>query len=120
MDQGEYVRGTAAAPVSLEDEVVGDGEPTWTQSPDPTVPSFAGLGNAETRSTASTSPRTRAANLVGCRGQGTSSTAKRPHVHRDLMDTLNRMDESTATIENMCIEVALAMHKDNLLDRQDN
>ena len=36
------------------------------------------------------------------------------------MDTLNRMSESTATIEKMRIEAALSMHKDNLLDRQKN
>ena len=102
------------------DEVEGDGEPAWTRSLVPTVPAFAGYGNAETRSTASTSPRTCATNLVGCRGQGTVSTAKHPRVDRDLMDTLNRMAESTATIEKMRIEAALAMHKENLLDRQEN
>ena len=118
MDQGESVRGTATAPVNLEDE--GDGEAPCTRSPDHTVPAFTGSGTGETRSTASTSPRTRAANLVGCRGQGTSSTAKRARVDRDLMDTLNRMSESTATIEKMRIEAALSMHKDNLLDRQEN
>ena len=76
--------------------------------------------NGDTRSTASTSSRTSAANLVRCRGQGTSSTAKRPRVDRDLMDTLNRMSESTTTIEKRHIEAALTMHKDNLLDRQEN
>ena len=76
MDQGESVRGIAAAHVNLEDEGEEDGEPTCTRSPDRTVPAFTSSGNGETRSTASTSPRTRAANLVGCRGQGTSSTAK--------------------------------------------
>jgi len=101
MDQGESVRGTAAALVNFKDEGVGDGEPAWTRSPDRIVPAFTGIGNGETRSTASTSPRTRAANLVGCRGQGTSSSAKRARVDRDLMDTLNRMSESTATIEKM-------------------
>ena len=38
----------------------------------------------------------------------------------DFMDTLNRMRESTTTIEKMRIEVVLSMHKDNLLDRQEN
>ena len=66
------------------------------------------------------SPRTRAANLVGCRGQGTSCTAKRPRVDRDLMDILNHMSESTTTIEKRHIEAALTMHKDNLLDHQEN
>ena len=51
------------------------------------LPSFARSGNGDTYSTTSTSPRTRAANLIGCRGQGTSSTAKRPRVDRDLMNT---------------------------------
>lgn len=50
----------------------------------------------------------------------TSSTVKRPRVDRDLMDTLNRMSESTTTIEKIRIEAALAMHKDNLLDCQKN
>ena len=36
------------------------------------------------------------------------------------MDILNHMSESTTTIEKMHIEVVLAMHKDNLLDRQEN
>ena len=66
------------------------------------------------------SPRTRAANLVGCRGQGTSCTTKRPRVDRDLMDILNHMSESTTTIEKRHIEAALTMHKDNLLDHQEN
>lgn len=38
----------------------------------------------------------------------------------DLMNTLNRMSESTATIETLRIEAVLSMHKDNLLDRQKN
>ena len=120
MDLGESVRGTAAASVNIVDEVEGDGEPAWTRSLVPTVPAFAGYGHVETRSTASTSPRTRATNLVGCRGQGTSSTTKRPRVDRDLMDTLNRMAESTTIIEKMRIETTLAMRKENLLDRQEN
>jgi hypothetical protein len=36
------------------------------------------------------------------------------------MDTLNRMSESTATIEKMRIESAFTMHKENLLDHQEN
>ena len=42
---------------------------------------------------------------------------KHARVDRDLVDTLNRMSESTATIEKLRIEAALSMHKDNLLDR---
>ena len=68
MDQGESVRGITTTPVNLEDEGEGDGEPTWTRSPDPIIATFAGSGNGDTRKTASTSPRTRAANLVGCWG----------------------------------------------------
>ena len=119
MDQEES-QGTVVARVNLKDEGEGDGEAICTRSPDRSVRAFTGSGNVESRSTASTSPRTRVANLVGCRGQGTSSTAKRARVDRDLMDTLNRMSESTATIEKMRIEAALSMHKDNLLDRQEN
>ena len=38
----------------------------------------------------------------------------------NLMGTLNCMSDSTATIEKMRIEAVLSMHKDNLLDRQEN
>ena len=38
----------------------------------------------------------------------------------DLVDILNHMNESTTTIEKMRIEAALSMHKDNLLNRQEN
>ena len=93
--------------MNLEDEGERDGEPAWTRSPYRTVPTFAGSGNGVTCSTTSTSPRTRAANLVGCRGQGIYSTVKRARVDRDLMDILNRMSDCTATIEKMCIEAAL-------------
>ena len=55
MDQGEIVRGTAAAHVNLEDEGEGDGEPTCTRSPNRTVPAFTCFGNVEICSTASTS-----------------------------------------------------------------
>ena len=54
MDQWESIRGTAAAPVNLED----DDEPTWTRSPNPTVLALASSGNGDTRSSASTLPRT--------------------------------------------------------------
>ena len=50
------------------------------------LPSFAGSGNGDTCNTTSTSPRIRVVNLVGCQGQGASSTAKRPR-DRDLMNT---------------------------------
>ena len=59
-------------------------------------------------------------NLVRCQGQITSFTTKRPRVDRDLMDILNRMNKSTTTIEKIRIEVVLLMHRDNLLDLQEN
>ena len=104
----------------FEDEGEGDGEPTWTRSPDSYVPAFAGSGNGEPRSTASISPHIRATNLIGCRSQGISSIAKRPRLNMNLIDILNPMNVSTSTIEKMRIEAALDMHKDNLLDRQEN
>ena len=76
------------------------------------------FGNKNTRNTTNTSPHTRVANLVGCRGQGTSSTAKHPRFDKDLMDIL--MNKFTTTIEKLRIEVALSMYKVNLLDRQKN
>ena len=104
----------------FEDEGEGDGEPTWTRSPDSYVPAFAGSRNGDTRSSASISPHTRATNLVGCRSQGISSIAKRPRLNMNLIDTLNPMSVSTSTIRKMHNQVALDMHKDNLLDRQEN
>jgi hypothetical protein len=120
IDQVESVRRTVAAPVNFEGEGERDGEPAWTRSPDPTILAFAGSENGDIRSTASTSPRIRVANFVECWGQGTSFTAKRAKVDRDVIDILNRMSESTTTIEKMLIEAALLMHKDNLLDCQEN
>ena len=57
---------------------------------------------------------------MGCRGKGTSSQpSKRPKVERNLMETLDRMADSTAEIEKLRIEAALSVHKDNLVDRQE-
>jgi hypothetical protein len=68
-----------------------------------------------------TTLRTRAANLVGVSGKDTNSTPfKRARVDRNLMDTLDRLADSTAEIERLRIEVALTMHKDNLIERQEN
>ena len=36
------------------------------------------------------------------------------------METLDRMADSTAEIEKLRIEAALTMHKDNLVERQEN
>ena len=51
--------------------------------------------------------------------KGTNSTpAKRARVDRNLMDSLDRLADSTAEIERLRIEVVLTMHKDNLIERQ--
>ena len=49
-----------------------------------------------------------------------SCPSNAPWVDMDLMDTLNRMTVSATTIEKMHIKAALAIHKENLLDRQEN
>ena len=36
------------------------------------------------------------------------------------MDSLDRLADSTAEIERLRIEAALTMHKDNLIERQEN
>ena len=107
--------GTSDALVDLFEQYDGDGEPS---SPPPAFPtSSTGTGKESSGS----SPRTRAANLLGCRGKGTSSQpAKRPKIERNLMDTLDRLADSTAEIEKLRIEAALTMHKDNLIERQEN
>jgi hypothetical protein len=38
----------------------------------------------------------------------------------NLMDSLDRLADSTAEIECLKIEAALTMHKDNLIERQEN
>ena len=66
------------------------------------------------------SPRTRAANLASVDWKGTSSQpAKKPKIDRNLMDALDRMTESNTKIEKLRIEATMAMHKDNLVDRQE-
>ena len=101
MDQGVPMPGTGSSnvPIDVSQEDDGDGEPAWIQSPTHTVPpSSAGT----TRDSTGSSPHTRATNLVGCRGKGTSSQpAKRPKVERNLMETLDRMADSTAEIEKV-------------------
>ena len=117
MDQCVLMPGTgsSSAPIDVSQEHDGDDEPAWTQSPTHIVPlSFAGIIQDSTGS----SPRTQAVNLVGCRGKGTSSqTSKRPRIERNLMETLDRMVDSTVEFEKLKIEVALTIHKDNLVER---
>ena len=61
------------------------------------------------------------ANLVGCRGKGTSSQpSKRPTIERNLMETLDKMADSIAEIEKLRIEATLTMHKNNLVECQEN
>ena len=38
----------------------------------------------------------------------------------NLMDSMDRLADSTAEIERLRIEVALTMHKDNLIEHQKN
>ena len=120
MDQGVPMPGMGSSNVRIDvsQEDDGDGEPAWIQSPTHIVPpSSAGT----TRDSTGSSPRTRATNLVGCRGKGTfSQPSKRPKVERNLMETLDRMANSTAEIEKLRIEAALTVHKDNLVERQEN
>ena len=101
MDQGVPIPGTrtstASIDVSHEDD--GDAEPSSTQSPIHSGP--ASSTGTRPRSTG-TSPRTRAANLVGVRGKGTSSQPnKKAKSDRNLMDAFDRMTESNTEIEMM-------------------
>ena len=53
-------------------------------------------------------------NLVGVSGKGTNSTpSKWTRVDRNLMDSLDRLADSTVEIERLRIKAALTMHKDN-------
>ena len=117
MDQGVPVPGmeTSSAPVDVNEDEFRDAEPL---SPPRSVPTpSTGTGHKSTGS----NPRTCAANLVGCRGKGTSSKPnKRAKVDRNLMDTLDRLADSTTEIEKLRIEASLTVHRDNLLDRQEN
>ena len=71
-----------------------------------------------TQDSIGSSPCTRTANLVGCRGKGTSlQPSKRPKIERNLMETLDRMADSKTELR---IEVALTMYEDNLVECQEN
>ena len=117
MDQGVPVprMGTSSACVDVSKDEFRDGEPLSPPHSGPT-PS-TGTDHESTRS----NPRIHAANLVGCLGKGTSSKPnKRTKVDRNLMDTLDRLADSTTEIEKLTIEASLTVHRDNLLDRQEN
>ena len=119
MDQGVPIPGTgtsnALIDVSHEDD--GDGEPSSTQSPTRSGP--ASSTGTRPMSTG-TSPRTCVANLAGVCGKGTSSQpTKKTKTDRNLMDALDRMTESNTEIGKLRIESTMAMHKDNLVDRQE-
>jgi hypothetical protein len=54
-------------------------------------------------------------------GKGTNSTlAKWARIDRNLMDSFNRVANSTPEIERLRIEAGLTMHKDNLIECQEN
>ena len=120
MDQGVPVpdTGTSTAPTEGCEEPDGDGEPSWVHSPQRTNPEAHNGGDQQSHGT---TPRTRATNLIGVSGKGTNSTpSKRARVDRNLMESLDRLADSTAEIERLRIEVALTMHKNNLIERQEN
>jgi len=117
MEQGVLVSGTGTsiAPLDLSQEHDGEGEPS-----SPLQAALASLIGTEYKST-STSPQTCVANLVGCCGKGTSSKlAKRAKIDRNLMDALDKLADFSAEIEKLRIEASLTMHKDNLVDCQEN
>ena len=118
MDQGAPIpgTGTSTAPIDVSHEDDRDAEPSSTQSP--IHSGRASSSGTRPRSTG-TSPRTRAANLAGVRGKGTSSQPnKKAKSDRNLMDAFDRMTESNSEIEKLRIQSSMAMHKDNLVDRQ--
>jgi hypothetical protein len=115
MEQGVPVPGTGISTAATEgcEEPDGDGEPSWVHSPQ--------VHSGGDQQSHITTPRTRAANLVGVSGKDTNSTpSKRAKVDWNLMNSLDRLTDSTAEIERLRIEAALTMHKDNLIERQEN
>ena len=113
MDQSIPVSetGTSTVPVDLTEEGNGDSEPS--------LPPHSSTG-IDHKSTGS-SPKTCAANLIGCHGKGTSSKpTKRARVDRNLMEALDKLADSTTKIKKLRIKTALMMHKKNLLNCQEN
>ena len=114
MDQEVSIPGiwTSNARINVSHGDDGDAEPSPTQS------ATSSISNRLV-STGS-SPQTRATNLVGVCGKGTSSQpTKKPRIERNLMDAIDRMTESTTKIENLRIDATMAMHKDNLVERHE-
>lgn len=124
MDQGDFISGTVAASVTLDSEVEGaGGDPTPPEHTAPAVGATAGPSGPP-------SPRTRAANLPGVRGKGTSGApapramARRAMVDTGVIDALDRMSESQQTIEKLRIEAATVQAEENrrhelqMLERQ--
>ena len=119
MDQGVPIPGTGTsnAPIDVSHEDDGDAKPSSTQSPTRSGPASS---TGTTPMSTGISPRTRAANLAGVRGKGTSSQpTKKTKTDGNLMDALDRMTESNTKIEKLRIESSMAMHKDNLVNRQE-
>ena len=97
--------------MDLTEEGHGDAEPSSPPRSGP--PSSTGIDHESTGS----SPRTRAANLIGCRGKGTSSKpTKKARIDRKLMEASDKLANSMVEIERLKIETALTMHKENLLN----
>ena len=106
--------GTSSTPTDVCKEADGDGEPYWMHSPYCTDPTPS---NGADQQSNDTTPRTRAMNLFWVLGKCINSTpAKRTRVDRNLMNTLDRLADSTTKIERLKIKAALTMHKDNLIE----
>ena len=117
MDQGVSIpeTWTSNALINVSHEDDGDAEPSSTQSPTCSSPATG----TKPMSTSS-NPQTRAANLASVCGKGTSfQPAKKPRIERNFMDALDRMTKSNIEIKKLWIETIMAMHKDNLVERQE-
>ena len=109
--------GTSNEPIDVNHKDDGDDEPSSTQSP-----TCSGLASSTSTRPVSTSSslQMHATNLAGVYGKGISSQpAKKPRIERNLMDALDRITESTTKIEKLRIEATMAMHKDNLVECQE-
>ena len=118
MDQGVPIpkTKTSNASINVSHEDDGDVEPSSTQSPTRSGPT----SSTSTRPVStSSSLRMHASNLVGVYRKGTSfQPVKKPRIERNLMDAIDRMTKSTTEIE-LRIEATMAMHKDNLVKREE-
>ena len=110
--------GTSTALTEDCEEPDEDGEPSWVHSPQRTNPDAHSGGDQQSNNT---TPHTRASNLVGVSGKYINFIpSKWARVDMNLMDSFNRLADSAKKIERLRIEVALTMHKDNLIERHEN